>query len=126
MEFVMELFPKNIAEQLDSDSVGATRAWRHQMICKLIEAGVTNPDEIEHSVESLYEFVVSPIKKVQEMAIENKNQEKEFIKTNVVVRQMNGAHILNRLINQANLNQDQLDDIKLYLDPYSFLNSKKV
>jgi len=122
----MELFPKNIAEQLDSDSVGATRAWRHQMICKLIEAGVTNPDEIEHSVESLYEFVVSPIKKVQEMAIENKNQEKEFIKTNVVVRQMNGAHILNRLINQANLNQDQLDDIKLYLDPYSFLNSKKV
>jgi|GEM_PF-5651924 len=73
MEFIMELFPKNIAERLDSDSVGATRAWRHQMICKLIEAGVTNPDEIEHSVESLYEFVVSPIKKVQEMAIENKN-----------------------------------------------------
>ncbi len=58
MEFVME-FPKNIAEQLDSDSVGATRAWRHQMICKLIDAGVTNPEEIKHSVSTLYDFLVS-------------------------------------------------------------------
>lgn len=119
-------FPENIAQQIGSDSVGATRAWRHQMICKLIDAGVTNPDEIKHSVDSLYEFVVSPIKKAQEAVVDNKDQEKEFIKTNVVEQQMRGSRILNELINQANLNQDQLDDIKLYIDPYSFLNSKKV
>ena len=52
-------FPKNIAEQLDGDVVGATRAWRHHMICKLIDAGVTNPGEIKHSVNELYKLVVS-------------------------------------------------------------------
>ncbi|MGM1003023.1 hypothetical protein GPS59_16555 [Acinetobacter haemolyticus] len=57
-------FPKNIAEQLADDSVGATRAWRHQMICKLIDAGITNPGEIKHSVDSLYDLVISqPIPK---------------------------------------------------------------
>ncbi|WP_151963441.1 hypothetical protein [Acinetobacter oleivorans] len=59
-------FPKNIAEQLDGDSVGPLRAWRHQVICKLIDAGVTNPKEIESSVETLYNFVVSPLKSEME------------------------------------------------------------
>lgn len=58
LEFIME-FPKNVAEQLDSNSEGALRAWRHQMICKLIDAGVTNPEEIKHSVNALYELIVS-------------------------------------------------------------------
>lgn len=119
-------FPKNIAELLDDDSVGPLRAWRHQMICKLIEAGVVNPGEIEHSVDSLYKFIVSPVKKAQEIAIENKTQEKEFIKTNIIDQQMNGAHLLNRLINQADLNQDQLDEINLFLNPYSLFEVKKV
>ncbi|MDQ9022786.1 hypothetical protein RFI02_16905 [Acinetobacter sichuanensis] len=65
MEFVME-FPENIAKQLDGDSMGAIRAWRHQVICKLIEAGVVDPEEIKQSVDSLYKFVVSPVEKVQE------------------------------------------------------------
>ncbi|RZG74149.1 hypothetical protein EXE10_20620 [Acinetobacter sp. WCHAc060033] len=119
-------FPENIAQQIGSDSVGATRAWRHQMICKLIDAGVTNPGEIKHSVDSLYEFVVSPIKKAQEAVVDNKDQEKEFIKTNIIDQQMNGAHLLNRLINQADLNQDQLDEINLFLNPYSLFEVKKV
>ncbi|WP_180183717.1 hypothetical protein [Acinetobacter sp. YH01020] len=52
-------FSENVAEQLDSNSVGAVRVWRHQIICKLIDAGVTNPEEIKHSVNTLYELMVS-------------------------------------------------------------------
>ena len=61
-------FPENIAKQLDSNSVGTIRAWRHQMICKLIEAGVVDPEEIKHSVDNLYEFVVSLHKKDEQQA----------------------------------------------------------
>lgn len=125
MEFVME-FPENIAKQLDGDSIGAIRAWRHQVICKLIEAGVVDPEEIKQSVESLYKFVVSPVEKVQERAFGNKNEEKEYIKTNVIAQQVSGAHILNRLINQANLSQDQLDEINLFLNPSLLFEVKKV
>lgn len=53
-------FPKNIAEHLDGSSEAIVRAWRHQMICKLIDAGVTDPIEIEKSVNSLYSLITTP------------------------------------------------------------------
>lgn len=118
-------FSKNFADQLDSKSVGAVRVWRHQIICKLIDAGITNPKEIEYSVASLYRFVVSQVKKDQEMD-KNTGSEKEFIKTTTLSLQLNGVHLLNRLINQANLNEDQLDEINFFLNPYSVLEVKKL
>lgn len=120
LEFVME-FPKNIAEQLDGDSVGPLRAWRHQMICKLIDVGVTNPEEIESSVDRLYNFLVSPTKN----DIANSIQP-EGLDLTLPERRINGINTLHKLIDQADLTKDQLDDIKLYLNPYSFLDSKKV
>ncbi|KJX72756.1 MULTISPECIES: hypothetical protein [Acinetobacter calcoaceticus/baumannii complex] len=114
-------FPKNIAEQLDGDSVGPLRAWRHQMICKLIDAGVTNPEEIESSVDRLYNFLVSPTKN----DIANSIQP-EGLDLTLPERRINGINTLHKLIDQADLTKDQLDDIKLYLNPYSFLDSKKV
>ena len=123
-------FPKNIAEQPNSDSVGAVRVWRHQMICKLIDAGVTNPGEIKHSVDVLYKLVVSPPKNNDADGTQSKESNSSLIankaiSTDIYKRQINGIDLLNKLIDQANLTKDQLEDIEIYLNPLSINDLKK-
>ncbi|WOE32146.1 MULTISPECIES: hypothetical protein [unclassified Acinetobacter] len=43
----------------------------------------------------------------------------------ILTQQANGCRLLQHILSQANLKKDQLDDIKLYLNPNEFLNSKK-
>ena len=59
LEFVMGLL-ENLASQLDGSSEPIAREWRHQIVCKLIDAGVTNPDEIEVAVNKLFDLVTTP------------------------------------------------------------------
>jgi len=130
LEFMME-FPKNIAEHLDGSSEAIVRAWRHQMICKLIDAGITKPKEIQHTVDSLYNFIVSPGKNndtdnTQPEKSDSKLIADKAISVDIYKRQINGIDLLNKLIDQAGLTKDQLEDIEFYLNPSSFLNSKKV
>lgn len=54
LEFVMKQI-----EYIDTISGISAQAWRHQIVCKLLDAGVTDPEEIKNSVNALYEFVVS-------------------------------------------------------------------
>ena len=57
LEFVMDF--ENLASVLPTDVPPELKAWRHEVMCKLIDAGVTNPDEIKQSVDTLYELVTS-------------------------------------------------------------------
>lgn len=107
-------FPENIAVGLDGESEGAVRAWRHDMICKLINAGIVNPEHLKDTVSTLYEFIVSPHKKdVAEVdCVPKKNADLDIFS-----RQADGHRLLQQLLKQANLPKDQLECVNLFIYP---------
>lgn len=51
---------ENTASSLSTEPLPELKAWRYEMICKLISSGVTNPDELIKTTTKIYTFIVSP------------------------------------------------------------------
>lgn len=95
---------------------------------KLFEGRVTLQEDVV--VAANQEWIDKAIKD-QEDYFSGINTESEpkspvtIINTDIPSMRLSGAKLINKLVTQADLTQDQLDDIKLFLNPCTILDAKR-
>lgn len=64
--------------------IATTRAWRHLMACKLIESGVSDPDQIIKTIEALHSFIISPAKPLPNDLVQGESKKQDHDQNKII------------------------------------------
>ena len=64
--------------------IATTRTWRHLMACKLIESGLSDPDEIIKTVNVLHDFIISPTKPLANDLVQGESKKQDHDQNKII------------------------------------------
>lgn len=96
---------ENSATHIDEQSKLSIRTWRHEMICRLIDAGVTDHHQIKETVNELFDLVTAPSPTLHQASkIPSLSAEIVQVRTEGI---LHGTDVLDRLRNFVYLLEDE-------------------
>lgn len=96
---------ENSATHIDEQSKSSIRTWRHEMICRLMDAGITDHHQIKETVNGLFDLVTAPSPTLHQVPKHySPDVETTQVRTEGI---LHGTDVLDRLRNFVYLLEDE-------------------